>query len=82
MAILVTGGAGYIGTATVEHLLAQGEEVVVLDDLVRGHRPAIDPEVPFYQGDVATRCFLQKSRKSIRLNLVYTSLRSPMWANR
>jgi len=35
MKILVTGGAGYIGSVTVERLRAKGEQVVVLDDLVR-----------------------------------------------
>lgn len=52
MAILVTGGAGYIGSVTVELLLAQGEQVVVLDNLSRGHAEAIPRGVPFYQGDV------------------------------
>jgi UDP-glucose 4-epimerase len=52
MAILVTGGAGYIGSVTVDHLRSQGEGVVVLDNLARGHRRAVDAEVPFYQGDV------------------------------
>ncbi len=52
MAILVTGGAGYIGSATVEALRAQGETVVVLDNLFRGHRAAIDADVPFYQGEI------------------------------
>jgi UDP-glucose 4-epimerase len=52
MAILVTGGAGYIGSVTVELLKAQGESVVVLDNLSRGHRSAVDKEVPFYQGDI------------------------------
>ena len=41
MAILVTGGAGYIGSITVEYLLSRGEQVVVLDNLVRGHRQAL-----------------------------------------
>jgi UDP-glucose 4-epimerase len=50
MAILVTGGAGYIGSVTVERLRAKGERVVVLDDLFRGHRAALDPGVPFYNG--------------------------------
>jgi UDP-glucose 4-epimerase len=50
--ILVTGGTGYIGSVTVEVLRAAGEEVVVLDDLSNGHREALSPEVPFYQGDV------------------------------
>ena len=51
MAILITGGAGYIGSVTTELLRARGERVVVLDNLSRGHRDAVAPEVPFYQGD-------------------------------
>ena len=58
MAILVTGGAGYIGSVTVERLRAKGERVVVLDDLFRGHRSAVEPEVPFYQGHVGDRALL------------------------
>lgn len=52
MAILVTGGAGYIGSATVELLQKKGKSVVVLDNLVYGHRAAIDEGIPFYQGNV------------------------------
>ena len=52
MATLVTGGAGYIGSVTADHLLALGESVVVLDDLSMGHRNALDASVPFYQGDI------------------------------
>lgn len=55
MAILVTGGAGYIGSVTTELLRARGEQVVVLDNLSRGHRAAIAPEVPFYEGSVGDR---------------------------
>lgn len=51
MAILVTGGAGYIGSVTVELLLERGERVVVLDNLARGHRAAVPGDVPFYCGD-------------------------------
>jgi len=52
MAILITGGAGYIGSVTVELLAAQNQTVVVLDNLSRGHRAAIDSEIPFYEGDI------------------------------
>jgi UDP-glucose 4-epimerase len=52
MAILVTGGAGYIGSVTVELLREKGETVVVLDDLSHGHRGALDPDVPLYEGDI------------------------------
>jgi UDP-glucose 4-epimerase len=55
MAILVTGGAGYIGSVTVERLLAKGEQIVVLDDLVRGHRAALPVGIPLYQGKIGDR---------------------------
>ena len=55
MAILVTGGTGYIGSVTIERLLARGEKVVVLDDLAHGHRAALPAEVPFYQGKIGDR---------------------------
>jgi UDP-glucose 4-epimerase len=55
MAILVTGGSGYIGSVTVECLLAKGEEVVVLDDLAHGHRAALPANIPFYRGKIADR---------------------------
>ena len=55
MAILVTGGAGYIGSVVAELLLAHGEQVVVLDNLSRGHREAVPSEIPFYLGDIGNR---------------------------
>ena len=60
MAILVTGGAGYIGSVNVELLRARGKSVVVLDNLSRGHRAAVAPEVPFYEGDCGDRQFVQQ----------------------
>ena len=60
MAILVAGGAGYIGSVTVELLRAAGERVVVLDNLVRGHRPALDADIPFFQGKIGDRALLER----------------------
>src|SRR6478736_5153615 len=42
--VLVTGGAGYIGSITVRHLLNRGLDVAVIDDLSRGHRENVAPE--------------------------------------
>jgi UDP-glucose 4-epimerase len=56
--ILVTGGAGYIGSVVVEQLLALGRSVVVLDDLSRGHRAALDPAAEFVEGGIADRRLL------------------------
>lgn len=52
MAVLVTGGAGYIGSVTAERLLESGERVVVVDDLSTGHRRAIPDEAVFIEGNV------------------------------
>ena len=43
MKISVIGGAGYIGSVTTEKLLDQGHDVVVIDNLERGYREAVDP---------------------------------------
>ena len=50
MRVLVTGGAGYVGSVSVEALVAAGHEVVVLDDLSKGHRDALPAGVRLVQG--------------------------------
>jgi UDP-glucose 4-epimerase len=55
MSILVTGGAGYIGSATVHDLAERGEAPVVIDNLVYGHRDAVPDGVPFYKGNIADK---------------------------
>jgi UDP-glucose 4-epimerase len=55
MNVLVTGGAGYIGSVVVERLIVQGHQAVVYDNLCRGHRQAIAAEAAFVQGDLADR---------------------------
>jgi UDP-glucose 4-epimerase len=63
MAILVTGGAGYIGSVTVELLRAKEEAVVVLDDLFRGHRESLAPDQVFYEGKVGDRELIARIAK-------------------
>lgn len=61
MAILVLGGAGYIGSHMVDRLVEGGkEEVIVVDNLVTGHRAAVHPEAKFYEGDLADKDFMRK----------------------
>jgi UDP-glucose 4-epimerase len=52
MKIFLTGGAGYIGSVTTEFLLDKGHEVVVFDNLERGHREAVDERARFVEGDL------------------------------
>ena len=52
MRVLVTGGAGYIGSVTVEALAAAGHAPVVLDDLTTGHRGAVPEDTPLHVGSV------------------------------
>jgi UDP-glucose 4-epimerase len=67
MTILVTGGGGYIGGVTAERLRAKGEGVVVLDDLFRGHRASVDPDVPFYEGRVGDRTLVARILKEHKI---------------
>ena len=53
--VLVTGGAGYIGSVCMEYLLEHGYEVTVFDALFTGHRSAVDPRAEFIYGDLADR---------------------------
>ncbi|MFD0682073.1 MULTISPECIES: UDP-glucose 4-epimerase GalE [unclassified Paenibacillus] len=59
MAVLVTGGAGYIGSHTVAELLARNEEVVVVDNLQQGHREAVLGG-KLYEGDIRDAAFMDK----------------------
>jgi UDP-glucose 4-epimerase len=52
MRLLVTGGAGYIGSIVANHLLAERHEVVVLDNLERGHRQAVPPAAELVVADL------------------------------
>ena len=60
MAILVCGGAGYIGSHTVHQLIKKGEEVIIIDNLQTGHRNALNPKAKFYEGDIRNHEVLDK----------------------
>ena len=62
MRVLVTGGAGYIGSITSEVLLKRGHDVVVFDNLSQGHRAAVPADAEWVQGDLAS---LQEIREAI-----------------
>ena len=60
MAILVLGGAGYIGSHTVYELIDAGRDVVVVDNLLTGFRQAVHPKARFYQADIRDRAAMDK----------------------
>ncbi|NLG89594.1 MAG: UDP-glucose 4-epimerase GalE [Clostridiaceae bacterium] len=69
MAVLVAGGAGYIGSHTVAELIEKGEDVVVVDSLVKGHREAVGG-CKFYHGDLRDTGFLDRVFDENRIDSV------------
>ena len=59
MSILVLGGAGYIGSHAVDQLINKGYEVIVVDNLLTGHKAAVHPDARFYEGDIRDKTFLK-----------------------
>src|SRR3954468_10272194 len=70
MRILVTGGAGYIGSVITEELVAGGHEVVVFDNLVKGHRDAVVEGATLFQGDVLDGEALRRAFRAHRVEAV------------
>lgn len=60
MSILVTGGAGYIGSIVVEELVNSDHQVIVIDNLQEGHKEAVSSKVHFYLGDIGDEECLDK----------------------
>jgi UDP-glucose 4-epimerase len=69
-AVLVTGGAGFVGSFAVRALAARGEEVVVLDDLSKGHRGAVPPGVRLVRCRVQDRARLRRALAARRFDAV------------
>ncbi|MCA0150383.1 UDP-glucose 4-epimerase GalE [Rossellomorea vietnamensis] len=69
MAVLITGGAGYIGSHTIKYFLDQNEEVIVVDNLQSGNRSAVDVE-NFYQVDLRDKEALDKILKTHNIEAV------------
>ena len=70
MNILVTGGAGYIGSVCAEHLLARGHNVVVLDNLRTGHEAAVPHGATFYVGDIRDGALVHEIVETHRITAV------------
>jgi len=70
MKILVTGGAGYIGSIVVEELLNQKHSVVVIDNLQEGHREAVLPGATFFEGDFGDAALLRDIFSRHRIDAV------------
>jgi UDP-glucose 4-epimerase len=70
MHVLVTGGAGYIGSVIVEELLTAGHQVVVYDSLIKGHLDAIHPEAVFVRAQLAERDQLRRALEEHQIDAV------------
>ncbi|MDX1964392.1 MAG: UDP-glucose 4-epimerase GalE [Pirellulales bacterium] len=66
MLVLVTGGAGYIGSVAVAELITSGYDVAVLDNLSLGHRQAVHPQAKIFELDLADKAQLSETLSKLR----------------
>jgi UDP-glucose 4-epimerase len=70
MRVLVTGGAGYIGSHAVRELINSGHSVIVLDTLTKGHEEAVDPRATFIRGSTADTNLIIQQLQSHQIEAV------------
>src|SRR5262245_55177071 len=70
MRVLVTGGAGYIGSVVVEILLQRGHHVVVYDNLFKGHADVVPPGTPLVIADLLDADTLKRALREHRIDAV------------
>lgn len=70
MNILVTGGAGYIGSVVVEETVSAGHPTIVYDNLVKGHREMVAPDAVFVEGDLRDRELLERTLRDNQVEAV------------
>lgn len=61
MKLLITGGAGYVGSVVAAQLLSEGHDVVVFDNLIKGHRNSVPTKAAFIEGDITSQGQVQEA---------------------
>ena len=70
MAVLVTGGAGYIGSTIVDQLVDRGDQVIVADNLCLGYQKAVNPQAVFEEGNLLDAAFVESIFEKHNINAV------------
>jgi UDP-glucose 4-epimerase len=69
--VLVTGGAGYVGSVCCAELLRQGHAITIVDDLSSGSREAVPPGAAFFKADIGNQSAMQSLLNNIRFDAVF-----------
>src|SRR5690349_15637973 len=70
MRVLVTGGAGYVGSTSAERLIGAGHDVVIYDSMVRGHRAAVPSQAKLVVGDIGDAASFEKALRDNQVEAV------------